>query len=53
MAARQAVEHIIDLRYTLPMLGVPIDGPSWLFGNNKSIQREGYFDIADSRCEAF
>ena len=29
MAARQAVEQIIDLRYTLRMLGVPIEGPSW------------------------
>ena len=37
MAARQAVEQIIDLCYTLRMLGVPIDGPSWLFGDNKSV----------------
>ena len=35
-AARQAVEQIIDLRYTLYMFGVPIDGTSWLFGDNKS-----------------
>ena len=27
MAARQAIEQIIDLRYTLRMLGVPLDGP--------------------------
>ena len=37
MAARQAVEQIIDLRYTLRMLGVLIDGPSSLFGDNKSV----------------
>jgi hypothetical protein len=37
MAARQAVEQIIDLRYTLRMLGVPLDGPSWMFGDNKSV----------------
>ena len=37
MAACQAVEQIIDCCYTLRMLGVPIDGPSWLFGDNKSI----------------
>ena len=37
MAAHQSVEQIIDLRYLLRMLGVPIDGPSWLFGHNKSI----------------
>lgn len=37
MAARQAVERIIDLRYTLRSFGVPIDGPAWLFGDNKSV----------------
>ena len=37
MAARQAVEQIIDLQYTLCMFSVPIDGTSWLFGNNKSV----------------
>ena len=37
MAACQSVEQIIDLQYTLCMLRVPIDGPSWLFGDNKSV----------------
>ena len=37
MAARQGVEQIIDLRYRLHMLGVPIEGPSWLFGDNKAV----------------
>ena len=37
MAARQAVEQIIDLCYTLHMFGVPLDGASWLFGDNKSV----------------
>ena len=37
MAARQAVEQIIDLHYTLHMLRVPIDRPSWLFRDNKSV----------------
>ena len=37
IAARQAVEQIIDLRYTLRMLGMPINGNSWLFGDNKSV----------------
>ena len=37
MAARQAVEQIIDLHYTLRMLGVPIEGPSWLFGDNEVV----------------
>ena len=37
MAAWQAVEQIIDLRYTLHMLGVPIEGPLWLFSDNKAV----------------
>ena len=37
MVARQATEQIIDLRYTLRMLGVPLLGPSWMFGDNKSV----------------
>jgi hypothetical protein len=37
MATRQAVEQIMDLRYTLRMLGVPLDGPAWLFGDNRSV----------------
>ena len=37
MAARQATERIVDLRYTLRSFGVPLDGPSWLFGDNKSV----------------
>ena len=37
VAARTATEQIIDLRYTLRMLGVPLDGPSWLFGDNQSV----------------
>ena len=37
MAARQAMEQIMDLCYTLRMFGVPLDGPSWLFGDNRSV----------------
>jgi hypothetical protein len=37
VAARSAVEQIMDLRYTLRMLGVPILGASWLFGDNKGV----------------
>jgi hypothetical protein len=37
MVARQATERIIDLRYTLRSFGVPLDGPAWLFGDNKSV----------------
>eukprot|EP00977_Amphora_coffeiformis_P021364 scaffold9242_cov113-Amphora_coffeaeformis.AAC.2 len=37
MAARQATERIIDLCYTLRSFGVPLDGPAWLFGDNKLV----------------
>jgi hypothetical protein len=37
MAARQAVEQIMDLRYTLRMMGIPLDGPAWMFGDNQSV----------------
>ena len=32
-----AVEQIIDLRYTLWMLGVPIEPTAWMFGDNKGV----------------
>ena len=35
--ARQGTDQVIDLRYTLRMLGVPLDGPAWMFGDNKSV----------------
>jgi len=37
MAARQATEQIMDLRYTLRMMGIPIEGPAWMFGDNQSV----------------
>ena len=37
VAARIATEQNIDLRYTLRMMGVPINGPSWMFGDNQSV----------------
>jgi hypothetical protein len=37
VAARIATEHIIDLRITLRSMGVPVDGPSWLLGDNQSV----------------
>ena len=36
-AACQAIEQIIDLWYMLRMYGVPLDGASWLFSDNKSV----------------
>jgi hypothetical protein len=37
MVARQASEQIMALRYTLRMMGIPIDGPTWMFGDNASV----------------
>ena len=37
MAARLAVQQIIDMRLTLRYMGVPLDGPAWLFGDNESV----------------
>ena len=37
VAARTATDQIIDLRYTLRYLGVPLAGPSYMFGDNKSV----------------
>ena len=37
VAARIAVEQIIDLRTTLRYLGVPIKGKSYMFGDNQSV----------------
>ena len=37
VAARIATEQIMDLRLSLRYLGVPLDGPSWMFGNNLSV----------------
>ena len=37
VAARTCTEQIIDLRLTLRYLGVPIDGPSFMFGDNESV----------------
>ena len=37
VASRIAVDLIIEFRYTLRMLGVPIDGPAVLLGDNKSV----------------
>ena len=36
-AGRSAAEQIISLRCTLRMMGVPIEGPAWMFGDNKSV----------------
>jgi hypothetical protein len=37
MVARHSCKHIMDLRYILRMMGIPIDGPAWAFGDNASV----------------
>ena len=37
VAARIAVDQIVDLRYALRMLGVRIEEPTWMFGDNLSV----------------
>ena len=37
MAARIATDQLIDLRYTLMYLGVPVRSQSYMFGDNKSV----------------
>ncbi|CAJ1967258.1 unnamed protein product [Cylindrotheca closterium] len=37
VAARTCVEQIMDLRFTLRYLGVPIQGRSYMFGDNESV----------------
>jgi hypothetical protein len=37
IAGRAALDESIAIRYELRMLGVPLDGPIWMFGDNKSM----------------
>jgi hypothetical protein len=31
------MEQIMDFRYSLHMMGVPLDGEAWMFGDNLSV----------------
>ena len=37
LLGRLAVEQVMDLRYKLRMLGVPIEGPSLMLGDNQRV----------------
>ena len=37
VAARTCTEQIIDLRNTLRYLGIPVEGASYMFGDNESV----------------
>ena len=36
-AARISTDFIVDLHYTLCSLGTPLDGPAWMFGDNRRV----------------
>ena len=36
-AMKQALEYVRGLQYKLWMLGIPVDKPAFMFGNNKSV----------------
>jgi hypothetical protein len=37
MVACQTAQQIIDLRHTLCIMGIPLDGPSWMLGNSARV----------------
>jgi hypothetical protein len=41
VAAKIATEQIMDRRYTLRMMGVPLDGKAYMFGDNQSVITSG------------
>ena len=41
VAAKIATEQIMDLKYTVWMMGIPLDGPAWMFGDNQSVITSG------------
>ena len=34
---KQGVECLKGIRYKLRMMGIPIDGPTWIYGDNMSV----------------
>ena len=41
VAARTATEQIMDTRIVLMSMGVPLDGPTWMMGDNASVITSG------------
>ena len=37
IAMKQCCEYVRGLRFKLHMMGIPVDGPSYIFGDNKSV----------------
>ena len=36
-ALRNGIENLCDIRYKLRMMGIPVDKPSYVYGNNMSV----------------
>ena len=37
IAMKQCCEYVCGLRYKLRMMGIPVEGPTYVFGDNKSV----------------
>ena len=37
VSGRVCTDEIVAMCYELRMLGVPLDGPAWMFGDNKAM----------------
>ena len=37
VAMKQCCEHIRGLRYKLRMMGIPVEGPTYIYGDNQSV----------------
>ena len=37
VAMKQGVESLCDIRYKLQMMGVEVDGPNYIYGDNMSV----------------
>ena len=41
IAMKQCTEYVRGLRYKLRMMGIPCDGPSYVYGDNQSVLKNG------------
>jgi hypothetical protein len=46
VAAHIVTEQIMDLRFTLRMMGVPLDGKAYMFGDNQSMITSGTISLS-------
>ena len=41
MAMKHCAEYVQGLRYKLRMMGIPCDGPTYIYGDNQSVPKNG------------